>query len=160
VRILVVVDGSAACEAWLDLAARRLNLRRAQLWLVQVLQRSAGKRANAGGAPRCIGCSGVEVLAMRQARSYLDGLVSRYELPPDSTRCLVCQNDDVAEEIIAIAQNGGIDLIVMSIQCAKRVGKLPPGTVCSQVVDSSVCAVLCVPPSPARELAAGVPQWR
>jgi len=82
---------------------------------------------------------------MKKARTYLDELVSRYELPADRTRCLVGRSANAADEIITIAQNNGVDLIVMSGHRRSWLGQLSEDSACSEVVSPKDCAVLCVP---------------
>jgi len=146
-RILIAVDGSAECEASLAVAARWVGVLNAHVYLLQVIDGCASTRGDGNHEPRCECAGGVEaeVLAMKKARTYLDELVSRYELPADWTRCLVGRSDNAADEIITIAQNNGIDLIAMSGRCRSWFGELAEGSVCSEVVRSTDCRVLCVP---------------
>ena len=144
-RILIAVDGSPQCEASLSVVARWVDVLNAHVYLLQVIDDFASTRGHGNHEPRCVGCVEAEVLAMKKARTYLDELVSRYELPADRTRCLVSRSDNAAKEIITIAQKNGIDLIAMSGHCRSWLGELIPGSVCSEVVTSRDCPVLCVP---------------
>lgn len=148
-RLLVAVDGSTECEACLGVATKWADVLRASVYLLQVLDDLASKRRRVNHGPRCVGCAEAEVLAMKRARTYLDGLASRYGLPADSTRCLVCPNNDAVDEIITIAETKGVDLIVVSSRCWDWREQRAPGSVGSEVASSSACPVLCVPPSAA-----------
>jgi len=145
-RILVAVDGSTEGEVALPVAARVVDALNADIHLLQVLGGFATVKGHVHHEPEWTGGIGPEVLAiMKKARTYLDELVSRYELPADRTRCLVGRNENTAKEIITIARNNGIDLIVMSSHCRGWLGELAQGSVCSEVVHSRACPVLCVP---------------
>lgn len=145
-RILAAVDGSREGEAALPVAARIVDAMNADIYLLQALGGFATTKGHVHHEPEWTGGIGAEVLAiMKKARTYLDELVSRYELPADRTRCLVGRNENTAKEIITIARNNGIDLIVMSSHCRGWLGELAQGSVCSDVVQSRVCPVLCVP---------------
>ena len=144
-RILVAVDGSAECEVSLRIAARWVGVLNAHVYLLQVTDGLASTRACGNHEFQCAEGVEAEVLAMKKARTYLDELVSRYELPAHRTRCLVGRSDSAAKEIITIAQNNSIDFIVMSSHCRSWLGQSIQGSVCSEVVCSEVCPVLCVP---------------
>jgi nucleotide-binding universal stress UspA family protein len=159
VRILVAVDGSAGCEAPLHVLGKWVGIVNADVYLLQVIDGFTSRREHVNHGPRCVGCTEAEVLAMRKARTYLDELVSRYELPADCTRCLVCRNSDAAEEIITIAQNNNIDLIVMSSHYQSWLGQLSKDSVCSEVVSPRDCSVpFCVCPWPAHRSAVDITQ--
>jgi nucleotide-binding universal stress UspA family protein len=145
-RILVAVDGSRECEAALPVAARIVDGMNADVYLLQALGGFAATKGHVHHEPEWEGGIEGEILAMmKKARTYLDELVSRYELPTDRTRCLVGRSEDVAKEIISIARNNRIDLIVISSHCRSWLGELTRGSVCNEVVQSRVCPVLCVP---------------
>ena len=144
-RILIAVDGSAECEVSLRGAARWIGVLNADVYLLQVIDGCLSTREDGNHGPQCPGDVEAEVLAMKKARAYLDELVSRYELPADRTRCLVGRSDNAAEEIITIAQNNGIDLIVVSGHRRSWLGQLSKDSACSEVVSPKDCAVLCVP---------------
>jgi nucleotide-binding universal stress UspA family protein len=145
-RILIAVDGSAECEVSLPLAARLVDATNADVYLLQVVDGFASTKRHVHHEPEWEGGIEAEVLAiMKRARTYLDELVSRYELPAERTRCLVGRNESTAKEIISIARENGIDLIVIASHCRGWVRQLTQGSVCSEVVQSKVCPVLCVP---------------
>ena len=150
-RILIAVDGSTECEASLHIAARLVAALNADVYLLQVIHGFATTRGHVHHEPEWTESIEAEVLAtMKKVRTYLNELVSRYELPSDRTRCLVGRSDDAAKEIITVAQKNGIDLIVMSSHCRNWLGQLTQGSVCSEVVHSRVCPLLCVPLSRAQ----------
>jgi len=144
-RILIAVDGSAECEVSLRGAARWIAVLNADVYLLQVIDGCLSTKGGGNHGSWCPADVEAEVLAMKKARAYLDELVSRYELPADRTRCLVGRSDNAAEEIITIAQNNGIDLIVVSGHRRSWLGQLRKDSVCSEVVSPRDCAVLCVP---------------
>jgi nucleotide-binding universal stress UspA family protein len=145
-RILVALDGSTEGEVALPVAARVVDALNADVYLLQVLGGFATAKGHVHHEPEWEGGIQAEVMAMmKKARIYLDELVSRYELPGDRTRCLVGRSDNPAKEITTVAQNNGIDLIVMCSHCRSWLGELAQGSVCSEVVHSRVCPVLCVP---------------
>jgi nucleotide-binding universal stress UspA family protein len=145
-RILIALDGSSESEMAVPLAARLVEALDAETYLLQVFGGFATTKGHVHHEPEWEGGIEAEVLArIKKARTYLDRLVSRYELPAERTRCLVGRSDDPAEEIVTIAKNNGIDLIVMTSHCRALLGQLAQGSVCSDVVHSKVCPVLCVP---------------
>ena len=144
-RILIAVDGSAECEVSLRGAARWIGVLNADVYLLQVIDGCLSTKGAGNHGPWCPGDVEAEVLAMKKARAYLDELVSRYELPADRTRCLVGRSDNAADEIVTIAQNNGIDLIVVSGHRRSWLGQLSKDSACSEVVSPRDCAVLCVP---------------
>ena len=146
-RVLIAVDGSAECEVSLRVAARWVGVLNADIYLLQIIDGFATPRGHVHHEPEWAGGIATEVLAMmKKTRTYLDELVSRYELPSDRTQCLVGRSDNPANEIITMAESNGIDLIIMSSHCRSWLGQLTRGSVCSKVVRSRVCPVLCVPP--------------
>jgi nucleotide-binding universal stress UspA family protein len=150
-RILIAVDGSDECEVSVPAAATLVDALKADVYLLQVLGGFATTKGHVHHEPEWEGGIEAEVLGMmKKARTYLDELVSRYDLPADRTRCLVGRSDDPAKEIISIARNNGIDLIVMSSHCGGWLHELTQGSVCSEVVHSRVCPVLSVPLTPSR----------
>lgn len=144
-RILIAVDGSAEGEAPLRGAARWVGVLNADVYLLQVIDGRLSTKGNGNHGAQCAGDVEAEVLAMKKARTYLDELVSRYELPADRTRCLVGRSDNAADEIVTIAQNNGIDLTVVSGHRRSWLGQLSKDSACSEVVSPKDCAVLCVP---------------
>jgi len=151
VRILIAVDGSAECESSLRNATKWISVLNADIYLLQVIDGFASANGQRVSRPKGMCIASPIVLAMlKKARTYLDELVSRYELPADRTRCLVGQSDSAANEIITIAQNNDVDLIIMSSHCRSWLGQLTHGSVCSEVIHSKVCPVLCAPLAPAQ----------
>lgn len=145
-RILIPVDGSAECEASLPILAKWVGGLDADVYLLQVIDGFASTTGHVHHEPEWPGGIAAEVVGMmKKTRAYLDELVPRYELPADRTRCIVGRSENPAEEIITIAQNNGIDLIVISSHCRGWLGQLTQGSVCSEVIRSSVCPVLSVP---------------
>jgi nucleotide-binding universal stress UspA family protein len=150
-RILVAVDGSPESEEALPFAARLVSALNADAYLLRVMGGFAATKGHVHHEPEWEGGIEAEVLSMmKKARTYLNELVSRYELPVDRTRCLVGRSDDAAEEIVTIARNNGIDLIIMTSHCRAWLGQLTQGSVCTDVVHSKVCPVFCVPVHHAR----------
>ena len=92
---------------------------------------------------------------MKKASTYLEELVSRYDLPVERTRRLVARSDHPAEEIARIAQENGIDLIVVASGCGGWLERLAQEGVCHGVLGCEVCPVLSVPqpePVPAENM--------
>lgn len=89
-----------------------------------------------------------DILRMiENAKIYLCELASRFELPPDRTVPLVRYGHNAAKEIITVAENEGIDLVILVSRCKGWFRRVAQGSVCSEVVRSRVCPVLCVPPA-------------
>lgn len=82
---------------------------------------------------------------MEDAARYVDKLASRLDLPADRVHALVSWSDNVASEIINVAQNEDIDLIVMGTSRKGTVQRLLQGSVHRDVLHSQVCPVMCVP---------------
>ncbi len=145
-RMLFAVDGSAGCEASLRVAARWVRVLNADVYLLQVLDRSASIRGHVHREPEWEGGTKAELLVMiENVRTYLRELACRFELPADRTVPLAWCGDNPAKEIITVAQDEHIDLIIMASHCRSWVGQQTQGSVCSEVVRSRVCPVLCVP---------------
>jgi len=145
-RILIAVDGSAECEVSLHVAARWVGILNADVYLLQVVDGSARRRGLVHGKPERE--EGVEVEApvvMKKVRTYLGELASRFELPADRTVPLARCGDNPAKVITTIAEDEGIDLIVVGSHCRSWPGQLTQGSVYSEVIHSKVCPVLCVP---------------
>ena len=138
-RILMAVDGSDECEMSLRVAARWVRVLNADVYLLQVIDSSASTRGHVHHEPEREGRIEAE------ARTYLGELASRFKLPADRTVSLVKCGDDAAKLITTVAEDQGVDLIVMSSHCRGWLGELTQGSVCSEVVRSRVCPVLCVP---------------
>jgi nucleotide-binding universal stress UspA family protein len=145
-RILIAVDGTHECEAALPVASRLARALDADVYLLQVLGGFAATTGHVHHEPEWTGGIEPEVLGMmKKARTYLEELAVQHELPAERTRCLVGRSESPAEEIITVARNSGTDLIVMSSHCGGWLRQLTKGSVCSEVVHSKVCPVLCVP---------------
>lgn len=145
-RILMAVDGSDECEMSLRVAATWVRVLNADVYLLQVIDSSAGTRGHVHHEPEREGDIKTEVPAMMdEVRTYLGELASRFKLPPKRTVPLVRCGDDAAKVITTIAEDEGVDLIVMSTHCRGWLGELTQGSVCSDVIRSRVCPVLCVP---------------
>jgi len=145
-RVLIAIDGSRECEWALPVAAKIVDAFSADVYLLQVLTGFATTKGHVHHEPEWEGGIEGEILAMmKKARTYLDELVSRYELPAERTRCLVGRNESPPKEIIAVAKNNAIDLIVMTSHCRNWLGQLTQGSCCAEVVQSKVCPVMSVP---------------
>ena len=145
-RILIAVDGSAECEMSLRVAARWAGVLNAYVYLLQVIDRSASTRGHVHREPELEGGIEAELpVMMEKVQTYLRELASRFELPADRTVPLVRCGDNAAEQIIAVSEDEHVDLIIMASHCRSWLGQLTQGSVCSEVVRSRVCPVLCVP---------------
>ncbi|UCH87619.1 MAG: universal stress protein [Dehalococcoidia bacterium] len=145
-RILMAVDGSDECEESLRVAATWVRVLKADVYLLQVIDRSASTGEHVHREPEREGGIEAEVPVMTdEVRTYLDELASRLKLPADRTVTLVRRGDDPAKVISTIAEDEGVDLVVMSTHCRGWFGELTQGSVCSDVIRSRVCPVLCVP---------------
>ena len=145
-RILMAVDGSDECEMSLRVAARWVRVLNADVYLLQVIDSSASTRGHVHHEPKWEGGIEADVPVMiDKARTYLGELASRFKLPADRTVSLVRCGDDAAKVITTMAEDEGVDLIVMSSHCRGWLGELTQGSVCSEVVRSRGCPVLCVP---------------
>ena len=145
-RILMAVDGSDECEMSLRVAARWVRVLNADVYLLQVIDKSTSTRGQVHHEPEPEGGIEAEVsVMMDEVRTYLGELASRFKLPPERTVPLVRCGDDAAKVITTIAEDEGVDLIVMSTHCRGWLGELTQGSVCSDVIRSMVCPVLCVP---------------
>jgi nucleotide-binding universal stress UspA family protein len=145
-RVLIAVDGTHECEVSVPIAAKLARALDADVYLLQVLGGFAATSGHVHHEPEWTGGIEPEVLGMmKKARTYLEDLALQHELPVERTRCLVGRSENPAEEIITVARNSGVDLIVMSSHCGGWLRQLTKGSVCSEVVHSKVCPVLCVP---------------
>ena len=136
-RILVPVSGRPGCEIPIALVRRLVGAADAEIYLVRVVEITdtfSGLRFEPD-----------IVRMMDDAARYLVDLVSRFELPADRTRPLVSWSDNAAKEIIGIAEREGIDLIVLGSRREGWLQRLAEGdSLCSHLVRSRVCPVLCV----------------
>ena len=138
-RILVPVDGTPQSERSIPLAQRLASEVNGEIYLVRVvvwIDAFSGLRVDP------------DILQMmNDAARYLSKLASRFELPADRVRPLVSWSANAAKEIIAIAENEDIDLIIMSCRRKGWLRWLMRGCVYCDVVRSHVCPVMCVPPA-------------
>ena len=81
---------------------------------------------------------------MEDAARYVDKLASRLDLPADRVHALVSWSDNVASEIINVAQNEDIDLIVMGTHGRGAISHVLLGSTTEKVVRKAGCAVLTV----------------
>jgi nucleotide-binding universal stress UspA family protein len=145
-RILMAVDGSDECEMSLRVAARWVRVLNADVYLLQVIDKSASTTGHVHHEPQPEGGTEAQVSVMTdEVRTYLGELASRFKLPADRTVPIVRCADDAANVITTIAKDEAADLIVMSSHCRGWLGELTQGSVCSEVIRSRVCPVLCVP---------------
>ncbi len=145
-RVLITLDGTQECEVSLPFAGRLASQLGADIYLLRVLDGFAATTGHVHHEPEWEGGIGPEVMdMMKKARGYLDDVVARYELPAGRTRCLVGRNEDPAQEIVGIAKNNRIDLIVMSPHCRSKLQRLTRGSFCDDVMRARACPVLCVP---------------
>jgi nucleotide-binding universal stress UspA family protein len=141
-RILVPVNGAGECEIPIALARQLAGAAGAEIYLVRVVEwidAFSGLRFDP------------DILQMMDdAARYLVELASRLGLPADRTRPLVSWSDNAAKEIINIAKNENIDLIITASRRKGWLQRLAQGnSLCSHLVRSQVCPVLCVPLTPA-----------
>ena len=136
-RILIPLDGTPECEVSIPLAQQLAIGLDAEICLLRVIEVPGGFSA--------LGSAHDMVRMMDDAVSYLSDLTSRFELPEDRTRRVVREALNAAAEIITFAETEDIDLIIMASHCRGWLGRLAQGSVCSEVVRSRVCPVLCVP---------------
>ncbi|UCH86714.1 MAG: universal stress protein [Dehalococcoidia bacterium] len=136
-RILVPVEGTPECEEPISLAQQLASAADAEIYLLRVIEVPGGLSPFR---------SGHDITRMMDdAVRYLSELASRVELPEDRTRRVVREGLNVASEIITFAEIEGMDLIIMASHCRGWLGRLAQGSVCSEVMRSRVCPVLCVP---------------
>jgi nucleotide-binding universal stress UspA family protein len=140
-RILVPVNSTDECEIPIALARQLAGAAGAEIYLVRVVEwidAFSGLRFDP------------DILRMMDdAARYLVELASRLGLPEDRTRPLVSWSDNAAKEIISIAKNEGIDLIITASRRKGWLQRLAQGnSLCSHLVRSQVCPVLCVPLTP------------
>jgi len=138
VRILVPVNGTRECEIPIAFARQLAGAAGAEVYLVRVVEwidAFSGLRFDP------------DILRMMDdAARYLVELASRLGLPEDRTRPLVSWSDNAAKEITTIAKNESIDLIIVASRRKGWLQRLVQGnSLCSHVVRSQVCPVLCVP---------------
>jgi nucleotide-binding universal stress UspA family protein len=142
-RVLVPVNGTRECEIPIALARQLAGAVGAEVYLVRVIEwidAFSGLRFDP------------DILRMMDdAARYLVELASRLGLPEDRTQPLVSWSDNAAKEIITIAEKEGIDLIIMASRRKGWLQRLVQGnSLCSHLVRSQVCPVLCVPLAPAQ----------
>ena len=136
-RILIPLDGTPECEVSIPLAQQLAIGLDAEICLLRVIEVPGGFSALR---------SGHDIARMMDdAAGYLSELTSRFELPEDRTRRVVREALNAATEIITLAEIEGIDLIIMTSHCRNWLGRLTRGSICSGVIRSRVCPVLCVP---------------
>lgn len=138
-RILVPLEGTPESEISIPVAQQLASEVGAEIYLARVvvwIDAFSGLRVDP------------DILQMmNDAARYLGELTSRFELPADRVRPLVSWSANPAKEIIAIAENEGIDLIIMSCRRKGWLRWLMRGCVYCDVVRSHVCPVMCVPPA-------------
>ena len=136
-QILIPLDGRPECEISIPLARQLATAFDAEIYLLRVIEVPGGLSPFR---------SGHDITRMMDdAVRYLSELTSRFELPEDRTRRVVREGLNAASEIITFAEIEGMDLIIMASHCRGWLGRLTQGNVCSEVMRSRVCPVLCVP---------------
>jgi nucleotide-binding universal stress UspA family protein len=144
-RILIPLEGTRESEKPIPLAQQLATAPDAEIYLLRVVELKGGF-SPLRSAPDIVGM-------IDDAERYLSDLTSRFKLPANHTRLPVRESDNAAKEIITTAGIEGIDLIMMASHCRSRLGQVTRGSVCSEVIRSRVCPVLCVPlarPQPSR----------
>lgn len=136
-RILIPLDGTRECEKPIPLAQQLADAADAEICLMRVIEVPGGVSPLRSGHDI--------VRMMDDAARYLSELTSRFELPEDRTRHVIREALNAASEIITFAEIEGIDLIIMVSHCRGWLGRLTQGSVCSEVIRSRGCPVLCVP---------------
>jgi len=136
-RILIPVDGTPECEKPIPLARQLGSAVDAEIYLLRVIEVPGGLSP--------LRSSHDIVRMMDDAVRYLSELTSRFELSEDRTRRVVREALNAVSEIITFAEIEGIDVIIMASHCRSWLGRLTQGSVCSEVIRSKVCPVLCVP---------------
>ena len=136
-RILIPLDGTPECEKPISLAQRLTSAADAKIYLLRVIEVPGGLSPLRSDPDMA--------RMMDDALRYLSELTSRFELPEDRTRQVVREALNAAAEIITFAEIEGIDLIIMASHCPNWLRRLTQGSVCSEVIRSRVCPVLCVP---------------
>jgi nucleotide-binding universal stress UspA family protein len=136
-RILIPVDGTPECEKPIPLAQQLAGAVDAEIYLLRVIEVAGGLSPFRSGHD--------VVRTMDDAVRYLSELTSRFELSEDRTRRVVRETLNAASEIITFAEIEDMDLIIMASHCRGWLGRLTQGSVCSEVIRSRVCPVLCVP---------------
>jgi nucleotide-binding universal stress UspA family protein len=136
-RILVPVDDKPECQNPISLARQLGSAVDAEICLLHVVEVIATFST--------VSSESTILRMMDDAAKYLAELESRFELPADRTRHLVRRSDDVAKEIITVAEKEDIDLVIMTSHRRNWLQRLAQVSVYNEVIRSRVCPVLCVP---------------
>lgn len=141
-RVLVPLDGSALAESALPHAARVASCAGAQLELLRVAHLNlAPPYSGNEGMP--LDNSAMEAHARRLCEDYLIGVAAQLRIQGLEVSTTVSEGPD-AEEILAVAEAGGADLIVMSTHGRSGVRRWLLGSVADRVLAAARIPILLV----------------
>jgi nucleotide-binding universal stress UspA family protein len=136
-HIMVPVDGTPECEEAVPMAARLAEGLGADVYLVRVVE-TIDAFSPLRHEP--------EIATMvKEAREYLHDLAYRWELPAETTQCLVTHTDDHSRELIELAKGNGIGLIVMTTHGRKGFRRWAQGSGSDALIRAKVCPVIVIP---------------
>ncbi len=143
-HVLVPLNGEPAAEAALDHAVD-LVASGGELTVVQVVPTVETATGTSGAATRLSPKAAEALLEAEaiEATKYLANVRARMESPTLSVRALVARGDS-SRELLAIARESGVDLIVMATHGRKGVSAIWAGSVGARLVEQRDIPVLLV----------------
>jgi nucleotide-binding universal stress UspA family protein len=150
-KILVPLDGSSLAEVALPYVIRLAQAHGSELLFVRVVPQAVHP-------PPLYSAVDADVWLMRQTQqrqeveSYLDTITCRPEVAALNARRLVCESNNVADQLVEIIVQQSVDMVVLASRGRSGVARWLLGSVAQRVLERSPVPVMVVP---AREIAAG-----
>jgi nucleotide-binding universal stress UspA family protein len=135
-HILIPLDGSELAETALEPALSLAQLMEAQVTLIQVIPPFI-REVDEQYAPMALD------ILLEKAGAYLLGVRQRLAAAHDSINIEIASGQ-VAETIIAYAEEQGVDLIVISSHGRSGIGRWVFGSVAERVLRGAPCATLII----------------
>lgn len=150
-KILVPLDGSKLAEKALPYAEAFAQKFEAELILVWVLQHPIVMPLDYGG----VAVPPIDMMmeqAEKEAQEYLNNLQDKFRQQNIPTRIVILKSHSVAEAIINLASEQGVDVIVKTTHGRSGISRWLFGNVAARVLQGAPCPVFLIRVSAADEV--------
>lgn len=152
--ILAPLDGSERAESVLPLAVRIASAHGAELLLAHVVPRLQVIGCGPLDTPTSALCARLSEQNEQRARDYLDALGLRLRKDHLPVRAIVARIGDPRSELVRLAGNQQVDLIVVASHGASGMNDVPCGSVTEYLATHAPMPLLIVRPNFAHVFAA------